>query len=165
MDWTTVVQFSARPWIYFLFAAVPSPALRPTQPPIKSVPAALYAGVKRPGREANHSSLSSAEFNNFTFTFTLSLRFKLKCVNASSRNCIELTGAGFDGLGSVYYTCNWSSVTCFDSFTLKLPQWRKERLEWNYIPRHRMNEYVSVAFSFHLILANKRDIVTDVAVS
>jgi hypothetical protein len=37
-------------------------ALGPIQPPIQWVPGALFMGVKRPGREANHQLLSSAEF-------------------------------------------------------------------------------------------------------
>jgi hypothetical protein len=46
----------------FLFStAVFRPALRPTQPPIQWVPVALSLRVKRPGREADHSPLSSAE--------------------------------------------------------------------------------------------------------
>jgi hypothetical protein len=36
----------------------------PTQPPIQSVPGALSLGVKRPGREADHSPPSSAEVKN-----------------------------------------------------------------------------------------------------
>jgi hypothetical protein len=36
-------------------------ALGPTQPPIQWVPAVLSLGVKRPGREADHSPSSSAE--------------------------------------------------------------------------------------------------------
>jgi hypothetical protein len=36
-------------------------ALGPTQPPIHWVPGALSLGVKRPGREADHSPPSSAE--------------------------------------------------------------------------------------------------------
>jgi hypothetical protein len=35
--------------------------LGPTQPPIQWVPGALSLGVKRPGREADHSLLSRAE--------------------------------------------------------------------------------------------------------
>jgi len=34
------------------------------QPPIQWVPWALYPGVKRPGREANHFPTSSAEVKN-----------------------------------------------------------------------------------------------------
>jgi len=37
------------------------PALRSTQPPIQWVPGTLYLGVKRPGRETDHSTPSSAE--------------------------------------------------------------------------------------------------------
>jgi hypothetical protein len=36
-------------------------ALWPTQPPIQWVPGAISLGVKRPGREADHSPPSSAE--------------------------------------------------------------------------------------------------------
>jgi hypothetical protein len=46
----------------FLFATPSRPALRPTQPPIKWVPAAFSLEVKRPGREADHSPQSSARF-------------------------------------------------------------------------------------------------------
>jgi hypothetical protein len=36
-------------------------ALGPTQPPIQWVPGALSLGIKRPGREADHSPPSSAK--------------------------------------------------------------------------------------------------------
>jgi hypothetical protein len=39
----------------FLFATSSRPALDPTQPPIKSLRRALSLGVKRTGREADHS--------------------------------------------------------------------------------------------------------------
>jgi hypothetical protein len=38
--------------------------LGPTQPPIQWVPGALSLGVKRPGREVDHSPPSSAEVKN-----------------------------------------------------------------------------------------------------
>jgi hypothetical protein len=37
------------------------PPLGPTQPPIQWVPGALSPGMKRPGREADHSPPTSAE--------------------------------------------------------------------------------------------------------
>jgi hypothetical protein len=46
------------------FTTVSRPALGPTQPPIKWVPGALSVGVKRLGREADHSPPSSAEVKN-----------------------------------------------------------------------------------------------------
>jgi hypothetical protein len=45
----------------FLFFTSSRPALGPTQPPIQWVPGALSLGVKRPGREADHSPSTSAE--------------------------------------------------------------------------------------------------------
>jgi hypothetical protein len=45
----------------FLFSTSSRPALRSTQPPIHRVPEALFPGVKRPGREADHSLPASAE--------------------------------------------------------------------------------------------------------
>jgi hypothetical protein len=45
----------------FLFTTASRPALGPTQPPIQWVPGALSLGVKRPGRQADYSPVSSAE--------------------------------------------------------------------------------------------------------
>jgi hypothetical protein len=45
----------------FLFTTVSRMALGHTQPPMQWVPGALSLGVKRPGREADHSPPSSAE--------------------------------------------------------------------------------------------------------
>jgi hypothetical protein len=45
----------------FLFTTVSRTALGPTQPPIQWIPGALSLGVKRPGREADHSPPSSTE--------------------------------------------------------------------------------------------------------
>jgi hypothetical protein len=44
-----------------LFSTSSRPVLRPTQPPIQWVPAALSSGVKLPEREADHSPPTSAE--------------------------------------------------------------------------------------------------------
>jgi hypothetical protein len=45
----------------FLFTTASRTALGPSQPPIQWVQGPLSVGVKRPGREADHSSPSSAE--------------------------------------------------------------------------------------------------------
>jgi hypothetical protein len=45
----------------FLFITASRTAPGPTQPPSQWVPGALSLGVKRPGREADHSPPSSAE--------------------------------------------------------------------------------------------------------
>jgi hypothetical protein len=49
----------------FLFDIPSRPALVPTQPPIQWVTRALSLGVKRPGREADHSPPSSAEVKEY----------------------------------------------------------------------------------------------------
>jgi hypothetical protein len=41
---------------HLIFTTSSSPALGPTQPPMQWVSWALFPGVKRPGREADHSS-------------------------------------------------------------------------------------------------------------
>jgi hypothetical protein len=45
----------------FLFTTAPRTALGLTQPPIQWIPGALSLGIKRPGRETDHSPPSSAE--------------------------------------------------------------------------------------------------------
>jgi hypothetical protein len=56
-------------------------ALGPTQPPILWVPGALSLGVKRPGREADHSPPSSAEVKNaWSYTSTPPYVFMAWCL-------------------------------------------------------------------------------------
>jgi hypothetical protein len=58
----------------FLFTTATRTALGPTQPPMQWVPGALSLGVKRPGREADHSTPSSAEVNEWGYTSTPPIR-------------------------------------------------------------------------------------------
>jgi hypothetical protein len=66
--WMTEVRFPAEMEIYLVTASIPffiaasRTALGPTRPPIQWVPRAHSLVVKRPGREADHSPPSSAEF-------------------------------------------------------------------------------------------------------
>jgi hypothetical protein len=66
MCWTIeVLGFDSRRELgIFLLTIASRTALRRTQPPIQWVPGALSLGVKRPGREAEHSPPSSAEVKN-----------------------------------------------------------------------------------------------------
>jgi hypothetical protein len=48
----------------FLYTTMSRLALGPTHPPIQWVPGTLSLGVKRPGREADHSPPSSAKVKN-----------------------------------------------------------------------------------------------------
>jgi hypothetical protein len=58
----------------FRFTTASRPALEPTQPPIQLVQGALSLGVKRPGREVDHSPPSSAEVKNaWSYTSTPSI--------------------------------------------------------------------------------------------
>jgi hypothetical protein len=56
--------FLAGTGIFFLFATASRQSLRPTQPPVRWITAALSTEVKRPGREADHSPPFSAEVKN-----------------------------------------------------------------------------------------------------
>jgi hypothetical protein len=61
----------------FLFSTSSRPALGPTQPPIQWVPGDLSPGVKREGREADHSPPTSADFNKmWIYTSTPPYAFK-----------------------------------------------------------------------------------------
>jgi hypothetical protein len=62
-SWTIgVLEFDSRRELgIFLFTTASKTALGPTQPPIHWLPGALFLGVKRPGREADHSPPSSDE--------------------------------------------------------------------------------------------------------
>jgi len=66
-------------WI-FLMATASKPAPGPTQPPIQRLPGAITPRVKQPGREADHSSLSSAEVKNvWSYTSTPQYVFTASC--------------------------------------------------------------------------------------
>jgi hypothetical protein len=76
-DWTIgVLCFDSRRGLgIFLFTTASRTALGPTQPPIQWVPRALSLGVKRPGREADHSPPSRAEVKNaWSYTSTPPIR-------------------------------------------------------------------------------------------
>jgi hypothetical protein len=68
--WLTGCSSPGKGWEFFSSP----PALGPTQPPSQWAPGALSLGVKRPGREADHSSPSSAEVNAWSHTSTLPIR-------------------------------------------------------------------------------------------
>jgi hypothetical protein len=63
-DWTIgVLGFDSRQGlVIFLFTTTSETALEPTQPPIEWAKGNLSLGVKGPGRVADHSSPSSADF-------------------------------------------------------------------------------------------------------
>jgi hypothetical protein len=76
-DWTIgVLGFDSRRGLgIFLFTTASRTALGPTQPPIQWVLGALSLGVKRSGREADHSPPFSAEVKNvWSYTSTPPIR-------------------------------------------------------------------------------------------
>jgi hypothetical protein len=105
------VESRQRPGI-FLYTIASRPALGPTQPLTQWVPGSLSLGVKRPEREADHSSPSSAEVkvcvelyfhspntpswhgaqltfrhrNNFTFTFYVCIYV---CTYVNEQGCVS----------------------------------------------------------------------------
>jgi hypothetical protein len=65
----------------FLLTTASRPALGPTHPPNQWVPGALSLGVKRPGREADHSPPSSSEFKNAcSYTSSPQYVFMTRCL-------------------------------------------------------------------------------------
>jgi hypothetical protein len=72
------VRFPGRGLGIFLFDNMSRPVLRPTQPPVQWVPGALSFRVNRPGHEADHSPLSSAEVNECV-EFYLHSPIRLHC--------------------------------------------------------------------------------------
>jgi hypothetical protein len=59
----------------FLFTTASRTVLRPIEPPIQWVPGAFPLGVRRPGRETDHSLPSSAEVKNaWSYTSTPPIR-------------------------------------------------------------------------------------------
>jgi len=74
----------------FLFTTVSRTTLKPNQPPIQWAIVALYLGVKRTGREADHSFPSSAEVKNvWSYTSTPQYVFKVWCL-AKHRNSFKI---------------------------------------------------------------------------
>jgi hypothetical protein len=76
MGWMIgVLGFDSRRGLgIFLFTTASRTALGLAQPPIQWVTEALSLGVKRPGREADHSPPSSAEVKN-TWSYTSLLQY------------------------------------------------------------------------------------------
>jgi hypothetical protein len=80
--WTTdwMMGFESRKILgIFLFSTASRLALGPTEPPIQRVPGAISLGIKRPGRESDHSPPSSAEVKNAR-SYTSDLPIHLHCV-------------------------------------------------------------------------------------
>jgi hypothetical protein len=63
-------DFESRYGQEFPFSTLSSPALGPTQSPFQWVPGALFLGVKRPGREADHSPTSAEVKKTWIYTST-----------------------------------------------------------------------------------------------
>jgi hypothetical protein len=59
----------------FLFSITSRPALWSAQPPIRWVPRVVCPGVKRQGRETDHSSQRSAEVKNGGVVLPLPVHF------------------------------------------------------------------------------------------
>jgi hypothetical protein len=83
MGWTIgVLGFDSRRELgNFLYTSVSRTALEPIQPPIQCVLGTVSMGVKRSGREADHSSPSSAEVKDaLSYTSTSQYVFVAWCL-------------------------------------------------------------------------------------
>jgi hypothetical protein len=98
-----------------LFTTVSRQALRPTQPPVQWVPGALSLGVKRPGREADHSPPSSAEVKNaWSYTSTPARVFTVWCL-IKHRDIFTFTATKLTG------KCGKSAATFISIHPLQIP--------------------------------------------
>jgi hypothetical protein len=108
MGWTIgVLGFDYRRGLWtFLFTIASRTALGPTQHPIQGVPRALSLGVKRPGREADHSPPSSAEVKNtWSYTSTPTYVFMAWCL-AKHRDNFTLPYTQYQCLKYLVYSIN-----------------------------------------------------------
>jgi hypothetical protein len=62
-----------------------------TQPPIQWVPGALSLGIKRPGRETDHSPPSSAEVKECNYTYTPPIRLHGTVLSYSTGTTLPFT--------------------------------------------------------------------------
>jgi hypothetical protein len=106
MGWTIgVLGFDSRWGLgIFLFTTASRPAPGPTQPPIQWVAGALSLGVKRSGREADHSPPPSAEVKGWV---ELYLHFP----NTSSWRGAHLKHKDNVNKTQFYFGC---AVVCYD---------------------------------------------------
>jgi hypothetical protein len=100
--------FDSRRWLgILLFDTASRQAMEPTQPPIQRVPGVLSLGVKRPGRETDHSPTSSAEVKNaWSYTSTPQYAFMAWCsVKAQGQLYLYLTYVNQLVVAFHYMTC------------------------------------------------------------
>jgi hypothetical protein len=91
-DW--VLGFNSLWGLGIFLTTASRTALGPTQLPIQWVPGALSLGVKRPGREADHSPPSSAELKTeWSYTSTPQYAFMAWCSvkKAQGQLCLLLS--------------------------------------------------------------------------
>jgi hypothetical protein len=71
-----------------------------TEPPIQWIPGALFLGIKRPWREADHSPPSSAEVKNaWSYTYTPPTRLHGVVLSQSTGTTSSSSSSSKQGLG------------------------------------------------------------------
>jgi hypothetical protein len=76
-----------------IFSKASKLVLRSTQPLVQLIPAALSRGVKRPGREADHSPLYTVEVKNaYSCTYTPTYVFVVWCLTKYKETPLILQG-------------------------------------------------------------------------
>jgi hypothetical protein len=101
-DRGSTVRFPAGTGNFSLHHTASRTALRPTQPPIQWMPRALSLGVKRPGRETDHSPPSSAEVKEWVELY-LHSPVRLNGVVLQTVPRVKLHGA----IPPLPYTSSW----------------------------------------------------------
>jgi hypothetical protein len=132
--WTIgVLGFDSRRELgIFLFTTVYRTALGPTQPPIQWVPGALSLGLKRPGREADHSLPSCSEVKNvWSYTSTPQYVFMAWCLvkQAAFNYIIYNTWSKYVGVDNLSVN-QPTKLSSWPQFGLNVSQWELGNREY-----------------------------------
>jgi hypothetical protein len=113
----------------FLYATASRPILEPTQPPIQWIQGALFASVKWPRREADHSPPSSSDVNNvWSCNSTPPYGFMARCLVKHR----DLTLFELEVALTLWNQCFYTFLLLTKKISIKLKQvdhWGSDNLE------------------------------------
>jgi hypothetical protein len=102
-----------------IFSTSSRPVLGSTQPPIQWVPVDLSPGVKRPGREADHSPRASAERGQENLDLYIHSHIRLHAVVLN-----------YLSTGTTLHLCYLPSVQWYRDLQIKKREWEKRNCDF-----------------------------------